>query len=611
MIKLQFLVAIFSIVFVNTSFSQCHRWQQRVKYKMEADFDTNKHQYTGHQLLRYDNNSPDTLRRVFYHLYFNAFQPNSMMDVRSRNIMDPDNRVGARIKDLSDDEIGFIKVNSLTCNGKSIKYEEVGTILEVELVEAILPGESVTFEMNYLAQVPKQIRRSGRDNKEGIDYSMTQWYPKMCEYDDQGWHSDPYVGREFYGVWGDYDVLITMPSKYIIGGSGVLVNAEEIGYGYSKHDVMHDSERLTWHFIADNVHDFAFAADPDYKHIKVTADKGTILHFIYQDDEKTKDWEKLPPVTMEALKYFNHNYGDYAYPCYTFIQGGDGGMEYPMTTLISGNRNLNSLIGIAMHEWLHSWYQMMLATNEGLYAWMDEGFTSFAEIEITEYLKSKGLKRGEVSEFPWENNYESYREFITSIYAEPASTHSDHFHTNYAYGINAYVTGNLFLKQLEYIIGDKTFRKGLMRYYKEWKFKHPKPFDFIRIMEKESGLELDWFLENFIYTTNTIDYAIDSLFDSKDKTIIRLKKIGQHPMPIDITVYYKNGNIEAFNIPLRIMRGNKPLLNGEKLLSDWPWTNPLYEFPIDAKLESIKYIAIDPTQRLADINLANNVWRVD
>ena len=228
---INFSIFIFSISF---AIAQPDRWQQAVKYKMDVDFNIKKHQVEGEQILEYTNNSPDTLDKVFYHLYFNAFQPNSMMDVRSRTIIDPDRRVADRIVKLSKSEQGFQKINSLKMNGSKVEFKEVGTILEVTLKEPILPHSIVVFEMEFTAQVPSQIRRTGRFNKEGIEYSMAQWYPKMCNYDYQGWHANPYVGREFYGIWGDYDVKIEIPSNYIVAGTGVLQNKDEIGYGYSE-----------------------------------------------------------------------------------------------------------------------------------------------------------------------------------------------------------------------------------------------------------------------------------------------------------------------------------------------------------------------------------------
>jgi len=170
----------FSILFAQNSTGY---WQQQVDYEMEIDFDAKDYQYDGSQVLEYTNNSPDTLKRVFYHMYFNAFQPGSEMDVRSRTIEDPDSRVGDRISKLSDKEIGFMRAKTLQQDGKKLNFKLVGTVLEVELNEPILPGKSSTFKMDFEGQVPVQIRRSGRNNAEGVELSMTQWYPKMAEYD--------------------------------------------------------------------------------------------------------------------------------------------------------------------------------------------------------------------------------------------------------------------------------------------------------------------------------------------------------------------------------------------------------------------------------------------
>ena len=231
----------FATLLCTISFAQADRWQQAVKYNMNIDMDVNTNRLTGKQKLEYSNNSPIALSKVFYHLYFNAFQPNSSMDVRSRelgkvlvnNRPDWDGRVKDRIMNLKPDEIGYQKIISLKMNGvyQPFKYHE--TILEVNLTKPITAKTKVVFEMEFEAQVPLQIRRSGRDNPTtGVRYSMSQWYPKMCEYDYEGWHPTPYVAREFYGVWGDFDVTINIEKSYKLAGSGVLMNANEIGWGY-------------------------------------------------------------------------------------------------------------------------------------------------------------------------------------------------------------------------------------------------------------------------------------------------------------------------------------------------------------------------------------------
>lgn len=590
--------------------AQPDRWQQRAEYGMEIDFDVEKHQYKGMQTLKYYNNSPDTLDRVFYHLYFNAFQPNSMMDVRSRTIADPDYRVGGRISKLGPDEIGYIKVKSLKQDGQAVQFETVGTILEVELTEPILPNSTATFVMDFDAQVPLQIRRSGRNNREGIDYSMAQWYPKMCEYDYQGWHANPYIGREFYGIWGDFDVKISIDKSYVVAASGYIQNPQEVGYGYEAEGMevkKPAGEKLTWHFFAPNVHDFLWAADPDYTHTKYPAKDGTMLHFFYQKNENTEEnWAALPAIMSEALAFINENFGQYPYKRYSFIQGGDGGMEYPMATLITGERRLPSLVGVSVHELMHSWYQMVLGSNESLYPWMDEGFTTYASNETMNYLRSKGLISGEAVENPQAGGMGGYVRLAQSGIEEPMTTHSDHYNRNGAYGAAAYTKGGVMLAQLKYILGEETFKRALLRYYNTWKFKHPNANDFIRVMEKESGLELDWYKEYFVFSTKSIDYAVGSIDIEDGKSTITLERIGLMPMPLDVLVTYEDGSKTLVNIPLRIMRGAKQetFEDGTYITAeDWAWTHPEYKLELDGVVTSVQ---IDPFRGMADVNEENN-----
>src|SRR5690606_17751551 len=291
--------------------SNPHYWQQHVSYTMDIDMDVKTYKYTGTQKLVYTNNSPDVLNRVYYHLYPNAFQPDSEMDARLKSIPDPDGRMvnnlgtkadpiyESRISKLGPNEIGYINVSTLTQDGKKVQHETQGTILIVTLDKPIQPGEKTTFDMVFDAQVPVQIRRSGRNNKEGVALSMSQWYPKLAEYDDEGWHADPYIAREFYGVWGDFDVKITIDKDYTIGGTGYLQNPNEIGHGYETEPVKKQKGKtLTWHFKAPNVHDFTWAADTDYIHDKLQVENGPLLHFLYKKTMPAvnlENWKKLQP----------------------------------------------------------------------------------------------------------------------------------------------------------------------------------------------------------------------------------------------------------------------------------------------------------------------------
>jgi len=268
-------ILLFFIVFLSfgNAFAQSNSyWQQYVDYKMDVVMDVKNYQYHGKQELMYTNNSQDTLKRVFYHLYFNAFQPGSEMDARLQNIADPDARMvnkitadrktvkESRISKLKPNEIGFLKISNFKQDGVDAIAKEVETILEVTLAKPLLPNSTSKFTLDFDGQVPVHIRRAGRNNSEGVEFSMAQWYPKIAEFDFEGWHADPYIAREFHGVWGNFNVKITIDKEYTIGGSGYLQNPNEIGHGYQNAGVLvkhpKNTKTLTWHFLAPNVHDF-------------------------------------------------------------------------------------------------------------------------------------------------------------------------------------------------------------------------------------------------------------------------------------------------------------------------------------------------------------------
>lgn len=593
------------------------RWQQRAEYYMEIDMDVETNRYQGVQKLKYTNNSPEELTQVFYHLYFNAFQPGSMMDVRSRTISDPDRRVQDRISKLTEEEIGYQKIKSLKQNGKDVKFSEEGTILEVDLNEPIKPGETVTFDMVWEAQVPLQVRRSGRDSQEGVRYSMTQWYPKMSEYDYQGWHAHPYVGREFYGVWGDFEVKISIDKEYMLGGTGYLQNPQEIGHGYeapgSAVNQKVENGKLTWHFKAPKVHDFAWAADPDFVHVTKQVPGGAMLHFIHQEGQNEESWANIVDITLNAMNYANETFGKYPYKQFTVIQGGDGGMEYPMSTLIYGSRG--NLIGVTIHEMMHSWYHGVLGFNETLYPWLDEGFTTYATGRIRRHLRGEDQQpdSNTLAKLGSKTGQSSYFTVVKLGAEEPMTTHSDHYDRNRVYGALAYSKGAVWVGQMGYVIGEEALDKGLLQLYQEWAYKHPNPNDVIRIFEKVSGLELDWYNEYFVASTKTIDYGIQSVLKEGDNTKVTLEKVGKMPMPMDVVVTYKDGTKEVHYAAMRIMRGEKPAETNDKRIihPDWPWTNPSYEFTVSRPIEDIASVQIDPSGRMADVNQENNKWEAE
>ena len=590
-------------------------WQQHVDYTMDVNMDVETYQYTGNQKLVYTNNSPDQLDRVFYHLYYNAFQPGSEMDIRLQNIKDPDKRMmedgKSRIASLSESEMGYLHATSLTQDGQPVTFTEEGTILVVNLAQPIPPGGKTTFDMTFEGQVPLQIRRSGRNSRENVALSMSQWYPKLSEYDFEGWHPNPYIAREFHGVWGDFDVKITLDKDYTVGGSGYLQNPQEIGHGYEAPGtkVKTKGKTLTWHFKAPNVHDFMWAADPEYIHDMYEMEDGPTLHFFYKDNpEFNENWKKLQPKTAAAMKFFSDNVGKYPYEQYSVVQGGDGGMEYAMSTLITGEREFGSLVGVMVHEMAHSWFQHVLATNESEHEWMDEGFTSF----ISSLCMNQIMEQNK--ENPFEGSYRGYYALVNSGLEMPQATHADRYTTNFAYGVSAYSKGSIFLSQLGYVIGQDKLMETIQKYFEDFKFKHPVPNDIKRTAEKVSGMELNWYLKDWTQTTNTIDYGIKSVEADGENTKVTMERIGEMPMPLDILIVGKDGTQQTYYVPLRMMFGEKdnPYPNLKRtVLEDWPWAYPTYEFTLDMPLENVQAIMIDPSQLMADVNGENNVYQAE
>ena len=444
---------------------------------------------------------------------------------------------------------------------------------------------------------------------------MSQWYPKMAEFDFEGWHADPYISREFHGVWGNFDVKITIDKDYVLGGTGYLQNGNEIGYNYQDNGVKvtipKKQKTLTWHFKAPMVHDFTWAADKDYLHDIVQVPNGAKLHFLYKNKKEIiENWKKAQQKTVEMMQFYNSFVGKYPYDQYSVMQGGDGGMEYAMCTLILGEGTYEGLVAVIAHEMGHSWFQHILASNESKHPWMDEGFTTFIEDTVIYELSDKK------GENPMVSSYKAYIGLANSGDEQPLSTHADRYDRNKLYSTASYIKGELFLSQLEYLIGRENLLKTIKRFYHDFKFKHPTPNDIKRTAERVSGANLDWYLTDWTQTTNTIDYAIkevEGATDGVEKTGVSLERIGRTPMPIDVLVEYTDGTQETFYIPLRLMSFQKenPTPNIKRtVLSDWTWGNPNYFFEIPKSKTVIKKITIDPSGLMADVKKENNSYEI-
>lgn len=603
---------LFLSLWMGWNFAQQHPYyQQYAKYKMDIDVDAENFTYKGSQTLSYTNNSPDELRVVYFHLYWNAFKAGSMMDQRIQSQgTNGDGRLQekgiSRLASIPSNEEGQQNIHWIKQNGKPLKFEIQETIMKVELAEAIKPNSTTTFTMEWDAVIPKQIRRSGRNNRENIAMSMTQWYPKIAEYDYQGWHTFDYIGREFHAPFADFDINIKIDKDYIIGAGGTLKNPNEVkGYSDNARIAEDENGKATWKWTARNMLDFAWAADPKYTVESFTILDGPEIFLVYHKNEKTLFWEESKPYITKFFQIMNATFGRYAYPSYSFIQGGDGGMEYGMSTLILGeHRSLERLVGLMVHEGAHSWFQQMLASNESTQPWIDEGFTSYAESLVMHQL----FPPKEATPNPFLGSLNSYINFSKTGKEEPAAWLADHHDDGRAYSVASYTKGELFLVQLGYIMGEQNLSLVMRDFFNQWKMKHPSDKDFLHIAQKVSGMDLKWFQHYWINTTKTIDYAIEKVEYGKDTTTITLANKGGIPMPIDFSLLTKDNTVVTYHIPMNMTRiwKRQDLFGSFQTLPYWAWTQKEYQLTVPYTKEQITAMGIDFSQRMADVNPQDN-----
>ena len=609
------LFYLFSFIFSLSSAQQNAYYQQSAKYKMDIDVDAENFTYQGKQTLTYTNNSPDELKVVYFHLYWNAFKAGSMMDQRvGGQGKNGDSRLQkdgiSRLASIPKTEEGAQNIHWIKQNGKDLKFEIQETIMKVELATPIKPNSSTTFTMDWDAVIPMQIRRSGRNNREGIDMTVTQWYPKIAEYDYDGWATFDYVGREFHAPFSDFEVNIKIDKNYVIGAGGILENPLEVkGYDEKATIKTDDKNKATWKWSAKNMLDFAWAADKDYTVENFTVLDGPKVYYVYQKSDKTKLWSDSKPYITQFFQLMNATFGRYTYPTYSFIQGGDGGMEYGMCTMMLGEANsLEGLLGLMVHEGGHSWNQQIMAYNESTRPWMDEGFTSYYENLVMHQILPPKVATAN----PFVGTLNAYRNFVKRGIEEPAVWFGDHHDNGGAYSFASYVKGELFLVQLGYIMGEQNLSVTMKEFYNTWKLKHPTDRDLMHIAQKVSGMDLKWFQNYWINTTKTIDYGIKEVKYDANSTTITLINNGTVPMPIDFSILTKDKKVINYQIPLNMTHvwKKKDIYGDFATLNYWPWTQKEYTFTIPYNKSQISTLGIDFSQRLADVNMADNMVEV-
>lgn len=608
-------------------------WQQDVHYEIKAKVDEKTLVIDGSEKLTYWNNSPDTLTYVFFHLYQNAFQPDAYLDELQKN-----NGVKPYYGYYEKNKLGTA-IEAIDEKGKEVKVEIDNTILKVYLSEPLLPNQSTQFNIKFKTFFDGGTTRrrmkvfwSSAGNKH---FDGVHWYPRISVYDRKfGWTTDQHLGREFYGDFGTYDVELTFANNYILDATGVLQNRKEVlpddlrekldikNFKDKPWDekpsviVPYDSSiTKTWKFHAENVHDFAWTADPTYR-IGEAEWNGIKCIALVQEPHAAK-WQNAAEYTAQIIQTYSEKVGMYGYPKMIVADARDG-MEYPMLTLDNGSDpGYRSLL---CHEVGHNWFFGMIGTNETYRAGMDEGFTQWLNAIGLETIdgdtmvqnppKSAYVRRYRKPDLVWDQKvYLGYMMDATKEDDAFLNTHSDGFHGALRHGggyRHVYYKTATMLRNLEYVLGEELFYGAMQNYFDQWKMAHPYFEDFRSSAINYTKVDLNWFFDQWWETTKTIDYAVKSVKkgEGEDEYIITFKRKGRMQMPIDFRVISKDEVSYDFYIPNTWFEKETKATVLPKWYG-WDKLAPTYEAKVKIP-GGIKNVIIDPTNRLADAYMPDN-----
>ncbi len=609
-------------------------WQQDVYYKINASLDDKTNIIDGAEELTYTNNSPDQLAFVYFHLYSNAQAKGSYLaDLYKNN--------GAQLKFGKYEQEGLgTNVSKITCNDVALKMEQDNTILKVTLPKPLKSGESTTFKINFKTYFDDGTIRNRMKlfNAWGFKhYDVVHWYPRISVYDrKQGWDTDQHMDHEFYGDFGTYDVAFTFPNNYIVDATGTLFNKEEMLPAdlRRKLDIKNFSQKpwnekpsviiepngttKTWLFHAENVHDFALTADPTYRIGE--AEWNGIKCFSFVEEPHASGWQNAAEYAAKVIRINSEDFGMYGYPKMTVADAQDG-MEYPMLTLDGGlDPDYRDLLA---HEISHNWFFGMVGSNETYRAALDEGFTQFltswnyekidGKERITNQPKSKYVKR--FTEPDLVRNSEVYNGYMNSA-ARGVETfmciHSDMYSGAIRHGggySQVYMKTATMLYNLQYTLGDSLFKAAMSHYFNQWKFAHPYIEDFRNSIIQYTHVDLNWFFDEWMETSKTIDYAVSSVKKGKNKNEyqITFKRNGMQ-MPVDFAVVSKIDSVYNFHIPNNwFVKETKATVLPRWI--GWDKIKPTYTATVTIP-DEITNVIIDPTNRLADVNMLNNSKKI-
>lgn len=601
-------------------------WQQDVHYRIRAKVDEKKDIIRGRMELTYWNNSPDTLQEAYFHLYQNAFQPGSYYD-KMRNGNPSYGQHGSEGR-------GTI-VDSIRVNGEKVRTELDNTILRVEFPEGLESGEKANFSMKFRTHFDAKGTWRRMDlfrTRDGFKhYNGVHWYPRISVYDRRsGWTTDQHLGKEFYGDFGTFDVKLNFPANFVVGATGKLQNRKEVmpdslreTLDLSKFEdkawnspastvIPYDStERKTWHFYAENVHDFSFTADPTYR-IDTVKWKGVTCKALVQEPHAS-GWTNAADLTARTVRTFSEDIGPYGHHK-LIVADARSGMEYPMLTLCGGRDP--GYRDLLVHEIGHQWFQGMVGTNETYRAAMDEGFTQFLTAHGLEALdgdtlvqnEPDGFYRKTFSEPRVARDQEVYMGYLLqAIQKEDAvlSTHSDQFDGYGKYRQVYYKMGTM-LYNLQYVLGDSLYWDAMRHYFRQWRFAHPYFEDFKSSVIRRTGVDLNWFFDQWWDTKKRIDYAVDKVRHQEgDEYHIVLERKGEMQMPLDLRIVGKDSSIHDYYIPNTWFEKETDATVLDRWIGWGEDLQPSYSFTAEIP-SGIEEVIIDPSGRLADVDRRDN-----
>ena len=584
-------------------------WQNSADYQLNVSLDENKNEITGTAEITYTNNSPDLLSFLWLQLDQNLFAKDSR-----GNALIPlsGSRNGAKGQDFD----GGYRIKSVKYDGKDVKYTVTDTRMQIDLPNDLKANGGVAklkIEYSFLSPKYGSDRMGIEETKNGKIFTMAQWYPRMCVYDDiLGWNTTPYLGAsEFFLEYGNLSANITVPASHYVVASGELLNEKEV---YSKEEISRwnqarTSEKTvmirpeselgkntksgtkTWKFKIKKSRDFAWASSTafilDAARINLPSGKKSLAISAYPvESAGEKAWGRSTEYTKASIEHYSGKWFEYPYPAATNVAGNEGGMEYPGIVFCHMNSKGEGLWGVTDHEFGHTWFPMIVGSNERLFAWMDEGFNTF----INE-LSTEAFNKGE---YHRKQNIAQMGAYVLNDSFEPVMVGPDNMKER-SIGVLAYFKPGLGLGVLrETVLGPEKFDKAFKTYINRWAYKHPTPWDFFHTMENVSGEELNWFWRGWFMNKWKIDQAVKNVKpvngDFKNGAQITVENLGQLPMPTTVEVKFKDGTTEVVKLPVEVWKRNTE------------WT-----FQLDSTKE-VTQVKLDPQSAVPDVNAKNNVW---